>query len=32
MEVYVNVYNFMSINKHLEKLGLGVYHTGVEIE
>lgn len=32
MDVYINVYDYSSWNRKLEKCGLGVYHTGVEIK
>lgn len=31
-EVYVNIYDFTSANKVLGCLGLGAYHTGVELK
>ena len=31
-KIYLNVYNFMSGNTCLEAIGLGAYHTGIEIE
>jgi len=31
-EVYVNIYDFTSANKVLDCLGLGAYHTGVELK
>ena len=30
--MYINVYNYSSWNSTLEKIKMGVYHTGVEIK
>lgn len=32
MEVYLNIYDYSSWNRTLEKCGMGLYHTGVEIK
>ena len=32
MKVILNVYDIIKFNKYLDFLGLGVYHTGVEID
>jgi hypothetical protein len=30
-KVYLNIYDFLSLNRCLEPIGLGAYHTGIEI-
>lgn len=32
LKVYLNVYNFTSANSCLDLIGLGGYHTGIEIK
>jgi hypothetical protein len=32
LKVYLNVYDFLSINGCLAAIGLGGYHTGIEIK
>ena len=31
-KIYLNVYDFTSANKYVSCIGLGGYHTGVEIK
>ena len=30
-KVYLNVYDFMRVGRCLEAIGMGAYHTGVEV-
>ena len=30
-KIYLNIYDFLTFNKCLEGIGLGAFHTGVEI-
>jgi|LakMenEpi03Aug12_release.lakeMendotaPanAssembly.Ray.scaffolds.fasta_scaffold1119218_1 hypothetical protein len=32
LKVYLNVYDFTTANKYLSCIGMGGYHTGVEIK